>query len=94
MVARINRTRIIDWIGKLKPFFNGYKGYTWKLLQKQRAVEFNDPTKESWIYSFMFYDRNGEQYCMKHIGTELDDKTPTNNLAIAIIDFDGGFYVN
>ena len=81
MIAIINRTRIIDWKIGLKPN-SGYKGFTWKLWKIQRAIEY-----DNLIYTFKFYDLNGEQYAIKYIQTELDDNTTPNNLAKLIIDY-------
>ena len=92
MITIINRTRIINWIAGLKPN-RGYKGYTWELLSKQVAVEYDDPTKKTMVYSFLFYDKDGVPYKTKRLGTDLKDKTPVNDLAKAIIDFNGGFYI-
>jgi hypothetical protein len=81
-MVQINRTRIVQWIDSLKPY-HGYKGYTWRVLSKNQVKEF-------WVYTFIYYDRNGEQYQMKRISTDINDRTTVNDLAKAIIDFDGG----
>ena len=88
MIATINRTRIINWIAELKPNV-GYKGYTLRLLDNLVVAHIDNPDKEFLVCYFIFYSKKGNR--MKRIDRHQDDKTPVDDLAKAIIDFDGDF---
>lgn len=90
MILLINRTQIINWIAGLRPF-RGYKGYTWELLSKSKSVsQFNN---EYWIYRFMFYDKDAEPYATKQMATLVNSNISVNDIAKAIIDHHGGFFI-
>ena len=89
MIAQINRTRICEW--KLKSD-STYNGYTWKLLSKELATENDNQKTEFYLYTFMFYDRNGKEYGIKRIGSYLISNSSINYLAREIIiNYDKGF---